>query len=768
MGHLALYRQFRPLDFDEVVEQSHAVTTLRQSIISGQIGHAYLFCGTRGTGKTTLAKIFARGINCLDPKDGNPCNVCDICKGIIDSSILDVIEIDAASNNSVENIRRICDEVVFLPSRCEYKVYIIDEVHMLSNGAFNALLKTLEEPPQHAVFLLATTEPHRIPATILSRCQRYDLRRISSDSIVSRLRKIADEQKIQITTEALQAISNLSDGALRDAISLLDQAGTTAQGEISRDDILKITGIVDDDFILQMASAILTGDASEIIGHTRQLMADGRDIPYFTINLARMFRDLLVLSVCSNHTELVQASGASISTMKKLTELTTAQELIEIISKISSLSSDLKWTPDVKTTFEIALLSLCTGKTNVAHSQPKKKATGKEKLIPQIEEPAVPLTEAKPVINTDTPVDSDSSAADSDTDTIVPAEYTPHLEELVPPPIFEEVSHIPPALDSVPLETDSIPTSVNTENISDLSAETSNDNMPPPPIPPFDELLKPAGQAFSTDSVVRPTDNLIQQVLSNEPDQSILSAPELHEERSGEAVTEFSEIPLESFEETITESHEIPLEPSFEEAVIESSEIPLEPFEETAIESSENPPGQVEMNLQSHIPQPETGNTNASKVILPFVDISEKKEKEDDADLPIEENLNQTGIPLAESWRSLLEHWQDSLFIIYLQFQKATVYEKGDNLQLVFPNAMKEYVRTLPTTEDYKTVSKDIIAKLPHITRVALYTDSSFRKNETGSEKKADGVSPKQVQWVKDMMSFAADADIPVETSEKL
>ena len=245
MEHVALYRLYRPMNFDDIVEQEHAVAALRQSVILGKIGHAYLFCGTRGTGKTSIAKVFSRAINCQHPVNGNPCNECEICKGVIDGSLLDVIEMDAASNNSVDNIRRICDEVMFMPAKAKYKVYIIDEVHMLSTGAFNALLKTLEEPPAHAVFLLATTEPHRIPATILSRCQRYDFRRISNESIVKRLSFIAAKQNISIEPDALSAIATIGDGALRDSVSLLDQVSTTSGATtITRDDILRITGIV--------------------------------------------------------------------------------------------------------------------------------------------------------------------------------------------------------------------------------------------------------------------------------------------------------------------------------------------------------------------------------------------------------------------------------------------------------------------------------------------------------------------------------------------
>ena len=236
MSYLALYREWRPKTFDEVVEQKQAVYALRQSVINRQIGHAYLFSGTRGTGKTTLAKIFSRAINCLSPQEGNPCNECELCRAILAGSLMDVIEMDAASNNSVDNIRRICDEVVFMPSQAKYKVYIIDEVHMLSTGAFNALLKTLEEPPAHAVFILATTEPHRLPATILSRCQRYEFRRIPQEGIAARLSEIALSDHISIAKPALDAIAVFADGAMRDAISLLDQAKSSIAGTIERED----------------------------------------------------------------------------------------------------------------------------------------------------------------------------------------------------------------------------------------------------------------------------------------------------------------------------------------------------------------------------------------------------------------------------------------------------------------------------------------------------------------------------------------------------
>jgi DNA polymerase-3 subunit gamma/tau len=228
MSYTALYREWRPLVFEDVVEQEHIVKTLKYSVTAGRIAHAYLFCGTRGTGKTTMAHILSRAINCLNPQNGDPCNECEVCKGILEGSILDVLEIDAASNNSVDNVREIRDEVIYAPSTARYKVYIIDEVHMLSTGAFNALLKTLEEPPSHVVFILATTEPHKLPATILSRCQRFDFRKISVEGIVQRLDKVAHANGITFEKEALRLISRLADGALRDALSIMDQCMSLA------------------------------------------------------------------------------------------------------------------------------------------------------------------------------------------------------------------------------------------------------------------------------------------------------------------------------------------------------------------------------------------------------------------------------------------------------------------------------------------------------------------------------------------------------------
>ena len=243
MGYTALYRKFRPITFSEIVGQEHITRTLRNQIVAGRVGHAYLFNGGRGTGKTSAAKILARAINCLNPQDGEPCNECEICKGAINGSLTDIVEMDAASNNSVEDIRSIREEVNFLPTKAKYRVYIIDEVHMLSTGAFNALLKTLEEPPEHVKFILATTEPQKLPATILSRCQRFDFKRISNENIIKRLNIVCEQSGIEITKEAMNIIAVLAEGAMRDALSILERCIQDGENKIDEDKIKDLVGI---------------------------------------------------------------------------------------------------------------------------------------------------------------------------------------------------------------------------------------------------------------------------------------------------------------------------------------------------------------------------------------------------------------------------------------------------------------------------------------------------------------------------------------------
>lgn len=359
MSYLALYRKWRPLVFEDVVEQEHVVRTLRNSICSGRIAHAYLFCGTRGTGKTTMAKIFSRAVNCLNPKDGDPCNQCEICQGILNGSLLDVIEIDAASNNSVDDIRVLRDEVIYTPSKARYKVYIIDEVHMLSTGAFNALLKTLEEPPAHVIFILATTEPHKLPATILSRCQRFDFRRIPVDSIVKRIEYIAKESGVEIRREASKLIAKLSDGALRDAISILDQCISLGSKELTYEDVLSVVGLVTDTFIAEVVDAIKNKEVGRVLNAVDELVMEGKNIGQFVSELVMYYRNLMICSSVSNPEDIIDASADSIQRMKEQCKGLELFEIVTVIKELSSLEAALKWSTHPRVLLETTLIKLC-------------------------------------------------------------------------------------------------------------------------------------------------------------------------------------------------------------------------------------------------------------------------------------------------------------------------------------------------------------------------------------------------------------------------
>ena len=470
MEHVALYRLYRPMDFDDIVEQAHAVAALRQTVISGKIGHAYLFCGTRGTGKTSIAKVFSRAINCLHPVNGNPCNQCEICKGVIDGSLLDVIEMDAASNNSVDNIRRVCEEVIFMPAKAKYKVYIIDEVHMLSAGAFNALLKTLEEPPAHAVFLLATTEPHRIPATILSRCQRYDFRRITTESIVKRLHYIAEKQNISIEQDALSAIATIGDGALRDSVSLLDQVGTTFEGKtITREDVIKIVGLVDEVFLSRFASALLEGRAADLLPLTRELIMDGRDLVRFTLDLAQYFRNILVTRVCPRPQTLIESTASGIAVMTELGKRADSETLLFFISKLSDLVSELKWSPSLRTSFEITMLRLASRGNKIAPAvipaAPVKAPADPAPVVgkpaqaapaPVVEKPVSVKEEESPVMPPPPVLDFPNTPTQTDVPEVKltppdkPADTPPpSLDDLRSVPSWDDISTPPPSLDDI-------------------------------------------------------------------------------------------------------------------------------------------------------------------------------------------------------------------------------------------------------------------------------------------------------------------------------
>ena len=347
MNYTALYRKFRPKKFEDIVGQEHITRTLRNQIISNRVGHAYLFNGTRGTGKTSAAKILARAVNCLNPKDGEPCNECEICKAALSGALTDIVEMDAASNNSVDDIRIIRDEVNFLPTLAKYRVYIIDEVHMLSTGAFNALLKTLEEPPAHVKFILATTEPQKLPATILSRCQRFDFKKISDENIDKRLQYICDESKIEITKEALKIIAVLSEGAMRDALSILERCLQEGNNQINEELVKELVGIPKLEYISGITESIINYDVDNALKVVNEVLKQGKDISNLIWEIIKYFKDILVYKTSQtleiyNEKEITQIKGLANNVSK--------ERLLQIIYDLSGIKEIIKNTKHVKVT----------------------------------------------------------------------------------------------------------------------------------------------------------------------------------------------------------------------------------------------------------------------------------------------------------------------------------------------------------------------------------------------------------------------------------
>ncbi len=360
MSYVALYRKFRPKTFDEVKGQDKTAVILKNQIKSGRIGHAYVFSGTRGTGKTSVAKIFAKAVNCENPVDGSPCGECAACKRIAEGRSLNVIEIDAASSNGVDNIREIIEEVQYSPADDKYKVYIIDEVHMLSGGAFNALLKTLEEPPSYVIFILATTEVHKIPVTIMSRCQRYDFRRISAKTISARLKELMEAEGAKYEEEALDFIARKGDGSMRDALSLLDQCLSFYFDSIlTYENVLNILGAVDVDIFNGLFKEIKEGNIAACLDIAEEITSSGIDIGQFTADFTWFLRNILLLRVSEDAEKRIDISADKIVEMKKSAELTEEEELLRYIRIFSKLSADMKYSFQKRTDLEIALIKLC-------------------------------------------------------------------------------------------------------------------------------------------------------------------------------------------------------------------------------------------------------------------------------------------------------------------------------------------------------------------------------------------------------------------------
>lgn len=378
MAYTALYRKFRPLTFSEMVGQEHITKTLKNQIISGRVGHAYLFSGGRGTGKTSSAKILARAINCLNPKDGEPCNECEICKGILSGSLTDVVEMDAASNNSVEDIRQIREEVNFLPTLAKYRIYIIDEVHMLSVGAFNALLKTLEEPPEHVKFILATTEPQKLPATILSRCQRFDFKRIQNSDVIKRLKIICSQSNIEITDEALNIIATLSEGAMRDAISILERCVQDGENQISENKIKELVGIPKMTYIHNITKAVLEYNVEAALENIDIILNDGKDLNYFLWEIIKYIKDLILLKTGS---EVALYNKQEKEQMQELVKLASKERLLKLVYAFSDLEAQIKWSSQKTIVFQVGIMKACSKEENQGIEELEKRLSALEETI---------------------------------------------------------------------------------------------------------------------------------------------------------------------------------------------------------------------------------------------------------------------------------------------------------------------------------------------------------------------------------------------------
>lgn len=697
MEHVALYRQFRPMTFDEIVEQKAAVT-LKQAVLTNKIGHAYLFSGQRGTGKTSIARVFSRAINCESPVNGNPCNSCPTCKGILDGTLMDVIEIDAASNTSVENIRKISEEVNFAPTRAPHKVYIIDEVHMISQGAFNALLKTLEEPPSHAVFLFATTEPHRIPVTVLSRCQRYKFERISAEAIIGRLKYICEKEKINADDDALRLISSLSDGAMRDAISILDQAASSADGKlIKAEDIENVTGTVDTAFLAKMSKVLITGKFDELLPLCEELAKSGRDTIRFALDLGEYFRNLLIIRTVPNPTTIIPASATVLKEMYDVANLTSAETLVAFISAISSLVSDLRWSPSVRTSFEIGLIRICGRKVkaDVVPLTVPDFATLQAKAVADMSNIVANIPENKPEVKAAEP---EPPKAEPETVVVKPAE--PIVEPVASEPVVAETPKAEPTPEPMVLPVENIVPPVVPSEIPEEEKE--------------DEPLENQIDLFSL------------AMSASEPE--IAPAPEPIAEPEPEATPEPAPAPVA--EPVIAKEPEPVKEapkPSGNNVFANlASSFLLDGMDDTPFGNTEPAAPKSEPEVEV-APEP-APSTNAWEVersslanILETTPIAKAKPVET---VPVHEYK---AVDTDTVWNSIISRIQESDYILYSLLSSSEFRILGDGAYIVFEEKDKSVVNEIKTDPNFKQVSVDIKTALSEIAHVYLCTEMQYQ-----------------------------------------
>ena len=359
MAYTALYREWRPKTFHDVVGQEHISTTLKNQILNDRIAHAYLFCGTRGTGKTSTAKVFAKALNCLNIKNGEPCNECEMCTKINNGLAIDVTELDAASNNGVDKIRDIIDDVKYPPQEAKFKVYIMDEVHMLSTGAVNAFLKTLEEPPNNVIFILATTDPQKLPITILSRCQRFDFKRINNSDIIERLRKIVTDQGVYADDKSLALIARVSDGAMRDALSILDQSIAMGDGSVGYESLVNMLGLVTNEYLFNLTNAVIQRNVEKSINIIDEVVYSGKDMYLFIKDLIAHYRNILMAKVTNNPEEVLDMSEENISLVKDQASRIRAEEAMRCIRILQEAEGNAKLSKQARLYLELAVIKMC-------------------------------------------------------------------------------------------------------------------------------------------------------------------------------------------------------------------------------------------------------------------------------------------------------------------------------------------------------------------------------------------------------------------------
>ena len=444
----AFYRKYRPSTFTDVVGQQHITTTLENAVKSGKTSHAYLFTGSRGTGKTSCAKILAKAVNCLDSHNGNPCNECEICKGIDNGSILDIIEIDAASNNGVDNIRDLREEANFTPANAKYRVYIIDEVHMLSIGAFNALLKTLEEPPAHVIFILATTEVHKLPSTILSRCQRFDFKRIPPEDMAVRLKEVAQKESLQLADDGAMLIARIADGAMRDALSLLDRC-SSYEGVIDSAAVASSAGLAGREYIFELCDCILEKDSAKALEVIDKLYNDSCDMERLITELTSHFRNLMVSKAVKNFEDMIICSQGEIDIIREQSAKTTLATIMSCIEILTASASTMKQGANRRTSAELCIIRLCTPSLD----------SDINALLRRISELESAIASGKVTVKAQTPAPVKSEIAPEPKAEPTPAPTQPSVEETVkeepkpePQPVKEEKTIVPENTGTVPFD----------------------------------------------------------------------------------------------------------------------------------------------------------------------------------------------------------------------------------------------------------------------------------------------------------------------------